>query len=74
MLKKFKVILEHEPEGGYSIYVPSLPGCHTQGDTVEEALANVKEAIECYIESLQKDGLPVPEPTEEIVDEVEVKV
>jgi predicted RNase H-like HicB family nuclease len=40
--------------------VPSLPGCHSQGETVEEALANIKEAIELYIEVLKEDGLPVP--------------
>ncbi|MDI6788990.1 MAG: type II toxin-antitoxin system HicB family antitoxin [Planctomycetota bacterium] len=74
MLRKFKIIIEHEQEGGYSVYVPALPGCHTQGDTIEEAMTNVKEAVECYIESIRKDGLSLPELTEEIVDEVEVIV
>jgi len=74
MTMKYKVILEPEKEGGYSIYVPALPGCHTQGDTVEEAMKNAREAIECYIKSLEKDGLPIPSPTDEIVQEVEVVV
>jgi predicted RNase H-like HicB family nuclease len=47
---KLKVILEPSEEGGYTIYVPSLPGCISEGDTKEEALANIKEAIELYLE------------------------
>jgi len=46
--------------GGYVAFCPTLPGCFSQGDTKEGALANIKEAIEAYIESLKKDGLPVP--------------
>ncbi|HHT9117496.1 MAG TPA: type II toxin-antitoxin system HicB family antitoxin [Candidatus Hypogeohydataceae bacterium YC38] len=74
MKARFKIVLEREEEGGYSVFVPALPGCHTQGDTVEEALANAKEAIECYIESLKKDGLPVPTIAEELIHEIEVTV
>jgi predicted RNase H-like HicB family nuclease len=44
------VILEKQPEGGYTVYVPSLKGCISQGDTRDEALANIKEAIELYLE------------------------
>ncbi len=47
---KFKVILEPAEEGGYTVYVPSLPGCISEGDTKEEALRNIKEAIELYLE------------------------
>ncbi len=48
---KFKVIIEEDKEdGGYVVSVPSLPGCHSQGDTIEEALENIKEAIELYLE------------------------
>jgi len=43
---RFEVILESEEEGGYSVHRPALKGCHSQGQTVEEALANIKEAIE----------------------------
>ena len=60
MTRKFKVILEPNEDGGYTIYVPSLPGCISEGDTREEALANIKEAIELYIESLEADGEPIP--------------
>lgn len=47
---RFKVVLEPDEEGGYTIYVPSLPGCISEGDTIEDALANIKEAIELYLE------------------------
>lgn len=74
MKTKFKIVLEKEAEGGYTVFVPALPGCHTQGDTIEKARENAREAIECYIESLRKDGLPVPAVSEELVCDVEVKV
>lgn len=48
--RKFTVHLIEEPEGGYSVEVPELPGCFTEGDTLEEALANAREAIECYLD------------------------
>ena len=60
MLKKFRVILEQNELGGYTVTVPLLPGCISEGDTKEEALANIKEAIELYIESLKADGEPTP--------------
>jgi predicted RNase H-like HicB family nuclease len=47
---KLKVVLEPSDEGGFSIYVPSLPGCISEGDTVEEALENIREAIDLYLE------------------------
>jgi predicted RNase H-like HicB family nuclease len=57
---KFKIIIEEDLEdGGYNASYPALPGCHSQGDTIEEALENIKEAIECYLESLEKDRLPI---------------
>jgi predicted RNase H-like HicB family nuclease len=46
--------------GGYTVEVPSLPGCISEGDTIDEALENIKDAIEGYIASLEADGLPVP--------------
>lgn len=57
----FTVILEREEEGGYHAFCPALKGCHTQGDTLDEALANVREAIEAYLESLRAHGEPLPE-------------
>ncbi len=47
---RFKVVFEKSDEGGYTIYVPSLPGCISEGDTKEEALKNIQEAIELYLE------------------------
>jgi len=48
---RIKVVLESAEEGGYTVYVPSLPGCISQGETREEALRNIKEAIELYLET-----------------------
>ena len=47
---KLTVILEAQKEGGFTVYVPSLPGCISQGETKEDALKNIKEAIELYLE------------------------
>jgi antitoxin HicB len=55
------VVHPDEEDGGYWVEVPSLPGCISQGDTKEEALENIKDAIEGYIASLQKHGDPIPE-------------
>ena len=52
---KLKVILEPSEEGGYTIYVPSLPGCISEGENKKEALANIKEAIELYLASVEDD-------------------
>lgn len=48
---KFTVVLEPQEEGGYTAYVPSLKGCISEGDTKEEALRNIREAIELYLEA-----------------------
>ncbi len=52
---KLKIVLEPSGEGGYTVYVPSLPGCISEGDNKEEALANIKEAIELYLEPVEDD-------------------
>ena len=52
---KFEVILEPSDEGGYTVYVPSLPGCISEGETIEEALANIREAIQLYLEPVDDD-------------------
>jgi predicted RNase H-like HicB family nuclease len=57
----YSVFYEQAPEGGFVAYVPSLPGCHTQGETLEETERNAREAILLYIESLIAHGEPVPE-------------
>lgn len=57
---EIKIVLEEQEEGGYTVYVPSLPGCISEGDSVEEALKNIKEAIELYLDTeigeIQKRG------------------
>jgi len=55
-----QVLLSRDEAGFWVAEVPSLPGCNTQGDTRADALADVQEAIELYLESLAEDGLPVP--------------
>ena len=52
---RIKVVLEPSDEGGYTVYVPSLPGCISEGETVEEALANIREAIDLYLEPVEDD-------------------
>jgi antitoxin HicB len=54
------ILIPDLEDGGYTVEVPSLPGCISEGDTIEEALANIKDAIEGYVECLEADGLPVP--------------
>jgi predicted RNase H-like HicB family nuclease len=62
---KLKVVFEKAEEGGYTVYVPSLPGCISQGETKEEALRNIREAIELYLEPaenlLLKKGMEIVE-------------
>lgn len=58
----YRVVLRPEPEGGYTVIVPSLPGCVTYGETVEEAVKMAEDAIRAYLESMKKHG-------EEIIDD-----
>ena len=69
---KYTVIIEQGRESGYVVYCPALKGCVSQGETQEEALKNIKEAMEDYIEALVEDGLPVP--TEVGKDTIELEV
>jgi len=59
-LLNYRILLRKEPKGGYTVIVPSFPGCITYGDTIEEAISMAREAIELYIESLKKHGEEVP--------------
>jgi len=65
---RFTVILEPE-ERGYSVHCPALPGCVSQGDNREEALANISEAIEGILALREKHHVPLPEETSELVAE-----
>lgn len=66
----FRIHLEPEPEGGYTVTVPALPGCITWGQTYDEAVEMARECIEGFLEALVKAGEPVPtgEPVEPPVD------
>ncbi|WP_067073155.1 type II toxin-antitoxin system HicB family antitoxin [Methanoculleus horonobensis] len=56
----YRILLRKEPEGGYTVTVPTLPGCVTFGETVDEAIAMAREATELYIEHLLEKGEEVP--------------
>jgi antitoxin HicB len=58
----FSVVLDPDPEGGFTVTVPSLPSIVTQGESVEQALANAREAIELTLEDMVANGEPIPEP------------
>ena len=60
MRLSYRILLRKEPEGGYTVIVPSLPGCITYGDTIEEAIKMAKEAIELYIENLREHDEEIP--------------
>ena len=70
----YRILLKKEPEGGYTVTAPSLPGCVTYGDTIEEAVEMAREAIELYLESLREHGeeIPAEEDTLERILSVEV--
>ena len=68
----YKILLKKEPEGGFTVFVPSLLGCITYGDTLDEAIEKAKEAIELYIESLKAHGEEIP--TEENILEYTLSV
>ena len=66
---KYRVVIQQDEDGMFVAEVPSLPGCISQGTTRSEALKNIQEAVQAYIESLQKHNEPVPPPiTEEFVE------
>ncbi len=57
----YKIMLHKEPEGGFTVNVPALPGCITYGEDVDEAISMAKEAIALYIEVLQQRGEDIPD-------------
>lgn len=57
---QYTVLMEAEEEGGFHVWCPALRGCHSQGETQEEALENIREAIAVYLESAQAEGLSLP--------------
>jgi predicted RNase H-like HicB family nuclease len=65
--RRLTVILEPEADGGYSVHCPALPGCVSQGDSRQEALANILEAITLVLEVIQDGGAPFPDETPEVI-------
>jgi len=65
-MQSFTVVIEPD-EDEYHAFVPSLPGCHTFGATIDETLHYIKEAIDLYIEGLLENGLPIPVETEPLL-------
>jgi predicted RNase H-like HicB family nuclease len=57
---RYTVILEREADGGFHVFCPALRGCHSQGDTLDEAVQNMREAMEVYLESLSAHGEEPP--------------
>ncbi len=64
---RLRVVLEPSDEGGYTVYVPALPGCISEGDSREEALDNIREAIQLYLEPSESQQLPDEALVEELV-------
>lgn len=56
--REIELIFEPQPEGGYSVYAPDLPGLHTQGEDMDDAIANAHEAVALYVDGLREDGEP----------------
>ena len=61
MTYHYTTILEREADGGFHAYCPALKGCHSQGDSLDEAVDNIREAIEVYLESVTDHGEPIPQ-------------
>ena len=72
---KYDAVFEEQPDGGYTVTVPSLPGCISEGDTFEEARENIADAIKLYVECMIADGEEVPADTGAIfTGKVEVNI
>ncbi len=69
---KYTVIIEKGRESGFVAHCPALKGCVSQGKNKDEAVSNIKEAIEAYVEALEQDGLPIPTEVGREMVEVEI--
>lgn len=72
--QRFIIVIEAAEEGGYHAWCPSLSGCHSQGETLEEAKRNIIEAIECHLESMPREGILLMKEPEEFVGSVEISI
>ena len=64
VMHTYSIVLDPDAEAGYTVTVPALPGCVTQGETVDDCVANAREAIELYLDTLASTGQPIPEERE----------
>ena len=70
----YKVILEPDETGGYIVICPSIPGCYSQGETVQEALDNIKEVILLCLEDMIAEGEEIPDSSQSLIGTVMVEV
>ncbi|MBX3385674.1 MAG: type II toxin-antitoxin system HicB family antitoxin [Phycisphaeraceae bacterium] len=70
--RSFPVVLLPQPDGGFVVQCPTLPGCYSQGETVEEALTNIREAIELTLEDMAESGESVPSVGPPIFTEITI--
>jgi len=71
---EYTIIFHKAEEGGYWAEVPALPGCYSQGESVEETMKNIKEAIESHLEALREDKQDIPTEGEFIIGKVKVAI
>jgi predicted RNase H-like HicB family nuclease len=71
--RTYLVCFEQERDGRWSAYVPALPGCYSDGETLEEAKSHIAEAIQAYNESVRKHNLPLYDPSRALIGNVEVE-
>jgi len=69
---EYTVIFHQAEEGGYWAEVPALPGCYSQGESIEETVKNIREAIEAHIEALKEEGQDIPEEGEFVIGKIKV--
>ena len=70
---QYTVVVHGAEEGGYWVDVPSLPGCFRQGETIDEAMNNVREAIELHIQGLKDEGQEIPKEEDLVIGRVDVR-
>jgi predicted RNase H-like HicB family nuclease len=69
---RYKIIIEKEAENGYSVYVPALPGCASQGETIREAMSNIKKAIKLYLWSIEEDRKALAKPHQVFIKDIAI--
>jgi predicted RNase H-like HicB family nuclease len=69
---EYTVIFHQAEEGGFWAEVPALPGCYSQGESIEETVKNIREAIEAHIEALKEEGQDIPEEGEFVIGKIKV--